>query len=280
MITVQAYTTPQLFLDATESTLEQRELENNLQLGICNGFADKTQPQKGCIFINALESGQILATAMNTAAKAIVSGVTDNPLPIKALSDYYLVNEIDLTGAVGERFYAAAFSDAYGKPVVGEVNMIVHRLTTVNQLPPASGRMEVAEDTDIELLTDWTIRFEEEVHVSPVQPRATVLKSVQMRVNAGNFFKWVDKGEIVSIAAIVRKTKNIGIVGLVYTPDPWRGKGYAKSCVQKLSERILQSGFAHCGLFTDKANPTSNHIYRQIGYVPVTEFADLTYANG
>ncbi|MBX2926711.1 MAG: GNAT family N-acetyltransferase [Saprospiraceae bacterium] len=279
MITVQAYPTPQQFLDATESTLEQRELENNLQLGICNGFADKTQPQKGCIFINALEDGQILATAMNTAAKAIVSGTIKDPRYMSALSDYYRANEIDLTGAVGERFYAAAFSDAYGKPVVGEVNMIVHQLTTVNQLPPASGRMEVAEDADIELLTNWTIRFEEEVHVSPILPRATVLKSVQTRVNAGNFFKWVDKGEIVSIAAIVRKTKNIGIVGLVYTPDEWRGKGYATSCVQKLSERILQSGFAHCGLFTDKANPTSNHIYREIGYVPVTEFADLAYAN-
>lgn len=279
MITVQAYTTPQQFLDATESTLEQHELENNLLLGICNGFADKSTPQKGCIFINTLEDGQVLASSIKTAVKAIVSSVTNDPLHIKALSDYYRANEVDLAGAVGERFYAAAFSEAYGKPVTGAVNMIVHKLTTVNQLQSASGHLELAEEADTALLTDWVIRFEKEVHVSPAQPRETVLKSVQTRIHAGNFFKWVDKGGIVSIAAIVRKTKNIGIVGLVYTPDERRGKGYATSCVQKLSERILQSGFTHCGLFTDKANPTSNHIYRKIGYIPMAEFSDLAFAN-
>ena len=80
------------------------------------------------------------------------------------------------------------------------------------------------------------------------------------------------------MAAMIRKTKRFGIVSLVYTPDKLRGNGYATSCVQKLSEHLLQSGFKSCGLFTDKANPTSNSIYKKIGYVPITEFSDIDYA--
>lgn len=278
-MTVKSYTTPQQFLDATESTLEQHELENNLLLGICLGFADKTKPHKDCVFVNALEGGQIRATSMKTSPKAIVSGTTKDHRYLKALSDYYRDNGIDLTGAVGERFYADAFADAYGKRVTGEVGMIVHRLTSVNDLPLASGHLELADEDDIELLTEWAVNFEKDAHIAPVQPREVILRSVQTRVDTGDFFKWMDKGEIVSIAAIVRKTRHIGLVGLVYTPDELRGKGYATSCVQKLSERILQKGFTQCGLFTDKANPTSNHIYQKIGYVPVTEFSDLAFEN-
>jgi uncharacterized protein len=82
---------------------------------------------------------------------------------------------------------------------------------------------------------------------------------------------------MVAVAAINRKTKNAGIIGLVYTPIEYRRKGYATSHVRKLSEYILQKGFTYCGLFTDKANPTSNHIYKKIGYEPITEFVDIGY---
>src|SRR6185312_6720786 len=105
--------------------------------------------------------------------------------------------------------------------------------------------------------------------------REQMQKSTKTRIESGNFFKWVVDGEIVSMAALIRKTKNIGIVGFVYTPNHLRGKGYATTCVWKLSEHILDSGFKYCGLFTDAANPTSNKIYRNIGYLPVTEFNEI-----
>ena len=97
------------------------------------------------------------------------------------------------------------------------------------------------------------------------------------RIGLGTIFKWIDNNEIVSIAAIVRKTKNAGIVGLVYTPGKFRGRGYATSCVQKISELILSNGYSYCGLFTDKSNPTSNYIYKKIGYLPTIEFSDIEY---
>jgi predicted GNAT family acetyltransferase len=79
------------------------------------------------------------------------------------------------------------------------------------------------------------------------------------------------------MAAINRKTRNVGVIGHVYSPEEYRRKGYATAVVQKLSEYILQNGFRYCGLFTDKANPTSNHIYSKIGYEPSTQFTSLRF---
>ena len=40
-----------------------------------------------------------------------------------------------------------------------------------------------------------------------------------------------------------------------------------------VSQRLLAAGSRVC-LFTDQANPTSNHIYEALGYRPVVDMAD------
>jgi predicted GNAT family acetyltransferase len=37
---------------------------------------------------------------------------------------------------------------------------------------------------------------------------------------------------------------------------------------------LLAEGYEACVLFTDLANPTSNHIYQSIGYRPVCDFTE------
>jgi predicted GNAT family acetyltransferase len=46
--------------------------------------------------------------------------------------------------------------------------------------------------------------------------------------------------------------------------------------VAELSQRELDAGQLWCSLFTDAANPTSNHIYTEIGYEPRCDFRYLT----
>lgn len=276
-MSIRAYKTPQQFLDDTEEILEQKEVENNLILGICNGFADKSKVSEGCVFINSFEDKKIQATSIKTISKAIVSGTTKDVQYIKSLADYYLDNNIELTGVVGEGLYSTEFSNFYGKRQTGESILIVHKLTSVNSLPLTTGKLEKANANDIDSIAEWTVSFERDAKTFPIKTKEQALETTQARIASGNLFKWVDEGEIVSIAAIVRKTRHLGIVGLVYTPDESRGKGYATSCVQKVSEHILQNGFKYCGLFTDKSNPTSNHIYKKIGYNPITEFTDIEY---
>jgi predicted GNAT family acetyltransferase len=275
--TISVCYTPQQYLDETSTFLLRNELVNNLALGIPNALPDKDKEHPDCVFINACENNEIKASSVKTIAKALVAASEAKPEHIRALVDYYRFNKIDLRGVVGESQYAEQFAKFFGGAVGQTRTLIAHELKTVNTLRLAEGRLEVAAEHDTELLCQWTRLFEEDAHTFPKQTDEQILKSVKARISGGNIFKWIVKDEIVSIAAIVRKTKNYGIVGLVYTPQKLRGRGYATSTVQKLSEHILQSGFTYCGLFTDKSNPTSNYIYKTIGYTPVSEFSDIEF---
>ena len=59
-------------------------------------------------------------------------------------------------------------------------------------------------------------------------------------------------------------------MNLCYTPPRLRGRGYATACVAALTQRILDQG-DRAILYTNLANPTSNLIYRRIGYRAVDE---------
>ena len=277
MITIRVYQTPQQFLDDTQELLEQREVENNLILGICNNLPDNAKEYDGYVFINSLDDNGIQATSIKTTHGAVVSGVTKDTEHIKNLANYYLDIGMDLPSAVGESFYSREFSRFYGKKRTKERSMLVHKLTAVNDLPLATGNFEPADIDDLELIANWSIKFERDARTFPIKSREQALAEAERKIRSDSVFKWIRNREVVSIAAIVRRTRNLGIVGLVYTPDESRGHGYATSCVKKLSEHILQSGFEYCSLFTDKSNPTSNHIYKKIGYYPVTEFTAINY---
>ena len=74
------------------------------------------------------------------------------------------------------------------------------------------------------------------------------------------------------MAAVPRRTPWSSAVSLVYTPPALRGNGFASATVAALSQRELDAGMRWCSLFTDLANPTSNHIYAEVGYRPAADF--------
>src|SRR6202023_3591473 len=59
-------------------------------------------------------------------------------------------------------------------------------------------------------------------------------------------------------------------IGPVYTPDAARRRGYAAACVSWVSRELLEAGHG-CVLYTDLANPTSNSVYRALGYRAIAE---------
>jgi len=79
------------------------------------------------------------------------------------------------------------------------------------------------------------------------------------------------------MAAKTRPTTNGTCINLVYTPPELRGRGYASACVAALSQRLLDSGYMFCCLFTDLSNPTSNHLYQRLGYTPVADFNEFVF---
>ena len=90
-------------------------------------------------------------------------------------------------------------------------------------------------------------------------------------------YLWEDSQRPVSIAGFGSPTPHGVRIGPVYTPPDLRGRGYASSLVAKTSQRLLDAGRQFCFLFTDLANPISNHIYQEIGYEPVCDVAEYRF---
>ena len=58
-------------------------------------------------------------------------------------------------------------------------------------------------------------------------------------------------------------------LGPIYTPPEYRRRGYGSAAPAALSQWLLERGYRRCFLSTELVNPTSNGIYRAIGYAPV-----------
>jgi len=90
-------------------------------------------------------------------------------------------------------------------------------------------------------------------------------------------FIWDTDNRPVSTATLMGPTPNGIRISLVYTPPEFRGRGYASACVAALTQRMLDSGKQFCFLYSDLANPTSNKIYRAIGYETVCDNVQILF---
>jgi GNAT superfamily N-acetyltransferase len=165
----------------------------------------------------------------------------------------------------------------------------VHEHTRLHELgellPPAPvpGELRAATGSgpDLALALAWFRAFEadaaEQAGRSAMEGAAGYVDEAGMRerISAGRVWFWLDEaGEPVHLTGFNPPSFGVARVGPVYTPRQHRGRGYASAAVAEVSRRLLASGARVC-LFTDQANPTSNKIYRALGYHPVADMVNL-----
>ncbi|MDQ0186287.1 GNAT family N-acetyltransferase [Cytobacillus kochii] len=151
----------------------------------------------------------------------------------------------------------------------------LYRLNKVNEtLEHSPGTWRYAEESDSTLIEKWFNLFESDTGL-PISPIEHVKKRVAMFLKEREVFLWEDKGKIVSMMKKSRPTKNGVTVTLVFTPKEERKKGYARTLVTAVSRELLKD-FDFCVLYTDMMNPTSNKIYREIGYARIADSVHLS----
>jgi predicted GNAT family acetyltransferase len=152
----------------------------------------------------------------------------------------------------------------------------LYRLNKVNEtLEHSPGTWRYAEESDFSLIEKWFNLFESDTGM-PISPIEHVKKRVAMFLKEREVFLWEDKGKIVSMMKKSRPTKNGITVTLVFTPKEERKKGYARTLVAAVSRELLKD-FDFCVLYTDMMNPTSNKIYREIGYKRIADSVHLGF---
>lgn|GEM_PF-2700214 len=277
MFKLKTYKTPQLYLDETESFLEKKELENNLILGTCYDLIGNSAAGNNNYFINSYNNGKIKASSIAVSPRAFISGISNEKDSIKLITDYYQNEKVFLNGVMGETFLSECFSEMYSKKELSRRELILQELTKAKKLKLSDGDFEIVNLSDLEIMSKWTYDFFSELDTIRSRTKDSILSETKQRIQNNLMFKWSYKGNIRSMAAIIRRSNHTGIIGLVYTPAEFRGKGYGTSCVHKLCEHILKSGYESCGLYSEKENPVSNKIYKNIGFVHCSEFSDIKF---
>jgi RimJ/RimL family protein N-acetyltransferase len=184
-----------------------------------------------------------------------------------------------VTGLNAEAQAAQAFADAWLQRT-GDVATVyrlirLYRLETlVRPDPGPQGQPRVAGERDRDLLTEWSRTFLHEVGDEAEDPAA----EVDQRLGYGGLTLWEAGATPVSMAGITRIVSGMARVGSVYTPPELRGRGYAGAVTAAVSQAALDAGAAEVVLYTDLANPTSNALYERLGYRPVEDRTQLSFA--
>ncbi|GAA2319754.1 GNAT family N-acetyltransferase [Streptomyces hawaiiensis] len=181
-----------------------------------------------------------------------------------------------LPGVNADRDTAAAFAAAWqrhtGAPAALRQRQRLYRLGTLTAPAPVPpGRPRVAVGSDRERLRSWHDEFSDSVGLGTVRDSA---EWADARIDSGSVTFWeTPDGTPVAMAGTSPRVAGQVRVTTVYTPPPFRGRGYAGAATAEVSRTALAAGADEVLLFTDLSNPTSNGLYQRIGYRPVADFA-------
>ena len=200
-----------------------------------------------------------LARAGDEAIRALVDAIGPNVPGVLGLTAGAAV----FAGHFAERHHVAATADDAGR---------IYELGTLRTVPAAPGALRLATPDDRPTLLQWSRDFSGDTG-STSGPTA---EGVDRLIARQQWRVW-DNGGAVSMVRASDVAAGVVRVGYVYTPPEHRGNGYATASVGQLSAVLADQGL-RCVLYTQLSNPTSNAIYRRLGYDPIAEVIGYDFA--
>jgi predicted GNAT family acetyltransferase len=192
------------------------------------------------------------------------------PPAVLAIVDAIAEAGLKLCGVNGDAPTAATFAGQWSERCKSAATPFqgtrLYELLKLEEIPPAEGQLRQAGSSDRSLMILWTRAFQEQIGESAHDTELRVDRALA----AGQLWLWDQDGETTSMAVGREPAQGVVRLSGVYTPPEIRKRGYATACVHALSKHLLGRGH-RCMLYTDLANPTSNSIYRRIGYRAVAE---------
>jgi hypothetical protein len=284
LVELRRYQDVATFYRRAEPFLVRREAEHNLTLGICAVLKDGGSYGNGePPYLATVESdGAVLAAAVRTPPHNLVLSHRGSLGALDLLARDIHESGQALSGAIGPTTVSQAFAERWhsltGQASRRGMALRIYQLTAVSPVEGVSGNTRPATEADRDLLEEWGAAFQ--VEALGETDREGIARSVERYLRAdprvGGVYVWED-GRPVSMASYGGPTPNGIRVGWVYTPPEHRRRGYASGCVAALSRHLLDAGRKFCFLYTNLANPTSNHIYQAIGYVPVRDVDEYRF---
>jgi predicted GNAT family acetyltransferase len=270
------------FLADAGEFLLAREAEHNLIFGITSRLrVDPRTYGQDPYFAVAREGGEVVAATMRTPPHNLILSEVDDEAALEPLAAD--ANEVfeRLSGVVGPKAPVARLAEIWQARTgqAAHLSLCQRSYCAEQVVDPESvaGTMRPYEEGDRELVLAWMDAFvEEALPEAPPEDSARWLDRRAGDPDSGLAI-W-EAGEPVSMGGYGGLTPNGIRVGPIYTPPELRRRGYATALTAAITRMLLNGGRRFCFLFTDLANPTSNSIYQRIGYRPVTDVDQWSFA--
>lgn len=235
--------------------LDADPVGNSLQAGVVRGvLAGLYAVDASAVLAHAEHGAATVGVAVRTPGRRLLLSA----MPVSAaatLPENLAPAGLVLPGVAGPvactDAFAAVWANDTGCGVRLSMAQRVHRLDRV--LPPRGvpGRLRDSRAGELALILQRARAMGEEIGADHAEHDPELPAVLRRRIAEGRMPVWEVEDEIV----------------------------YAAACVAAVSQRALDGGAIACSLLTDQANPTSNGVYRRIGYYPVADVQELTFTS-
>lgn len=273
---VHVLTDAAAFLDATLELRAADPVRTNVLGSVATGVRSGVRYDAESFFVVEHEGAVVGAALWTAPFRLLVGPMDDEAAAAVGLAATERALEIGrpLPGVAGPVRAAERAADATGREWVRsreERVLVLH-----DYLPPRGvpGEVRHATTADTDLVRRWRREFAAEA--------GTLVNDdedlIRMALRATWF--WAVDGVPVSMAGhapiVSTPSGDVGRIGPVYTPVEHRRHGYAGAVTAAVVEHLLGL-VGTVMLFTDAANPTSNHVYEALGFVHEADVAELRF---
>lgn len=279
---VERYDDARAFYERVAPFLERNEAAHTFHLGLrarleadlhTFGVADP-------VLVAAVDGDSVVGVATQTPPYPAVLSLFDDRSAVEAVAERLHADGVDLPGTMAPLDVGPSFVDRWcsltGSTARLRMEERIYEATEVIAPRPTAGRMRPYTPADRETVLSFMAAFYAEAMPGAPDSDPAEFLARRLAESEGGLVLW-DDGEPVSLAGYGSPSPNAMRIGPVYTPRALRGRGYASALTAAVTELVLATGRRSCFLFTNLANPTSNSIYRRIGYRPVLDVNQWTF---
>lgn len=275
---IQAFHDPVEVLDVAGDYLESRPVEHNLVLTLLHERAAHPEPGRyWAVFEGEQVAGVVFQSPLDFMAAITPMASSAAAFAADAIARLGSV----LPGASGEAGTAARFvgqwAESTGCAAAPSFGQRLYRFGQTGSVPDVAGFLRKAEAADRDALIAWMEQFRQEV--GPAGPAREPGALVDKRMANGQLWVWDVDEQATSLVGLSNTVAQVARIGPVFTPPELRRRGYAGACVGGVSRLVVQGGGTPI-LYTDLANPTSNSLYRRLGYEAAIECIAYDFTPG
>lgn len=263
------------YLNEYEADLLEREAVS--QLVLYNAYRYRALPacDRNIFGVVLDEENKPILHFSNVASynMAVYAQNLDKELLILAaakLADYISKSQFILSGINAKYEICLSFINEYKKLVncsfIERLGMDIMELRELNDVKHVEGSPRLATIDEVKMIADWMVQFLIESRATEINYEDALNKATELAKNSKVYVYENDEHEVVSMAIATRQLRHGVAISYVFTPEEYRGTGYAAANIHFMSKDFLDKGYEFCTMFVDKKNMLTERAYEKVGY--------------